>query len=48
MKKSYESASYEITKFKIEFVLTVSSDRENAYVDSDTIWKDWGDEGWDD
>lgn len=41
MRKPYESASYEITKFKIEYVLTLSSDRENAYVGSDTIWGDF-------
>lgn len=41
MKKTYVSATYDITHFKIEYVLTLSSDRENAYVPSDSIWEDF-------
>lgn len=40
MKKPYVSATYEITHYKLEFVLTVSSDRENAYVSSGDLWND--------
>lgn len=48
MKKPYVSATYEVTHYNVEFVLTLSSDRENAYVPSDDIWKDFGDDDWDD
>lgn len=43
MKKPYESASYEVTRYELEIrdILTLSSDRENAYVPSDSIWKDF-------
>lgn len=41
MRKPYESASYEITMYKVESILTLSSDRENAYVPSDSIWEDF-------
>ena len=41
MKKAYISASYEITHFSVQKILTLSSDRENAYVPSDSIWKDF-------
>lgn len=41
MKKPYTSAVYEVTMFRIEAgVMTLSSDRENAYVPSDSIWGD--------
>lgn len=42
MKKFYSPATYDITYFKIECgIVTLSSDRENSYVGSDTIWEDF-------
>lgn len=38
MKKSYVTATYEVTYFEVEAgVMTLSSDRENSYVPSDSI-----------
>lgn len=48
MKKPYSKISYEITLFELDFadVLTMSSDRENAYIDSGELWGgDWKDFG---
>lgn len=42
MKKTYVALTYEITLFQIEAdIVTLSSDRENAYVPSDSIWNDF-------
>lgn len=50
MKKPYAPLAYEVTEFFVNpsGILTLSSDRENAYVPSDSIWKDWGDIDFDD
>lgn len=43
MKKPYVTASYEVTMYELKTkdILTLSSDRENAYVPSDSIWEDF-------
>lgn len=43
MKKPYVVATYEVTRYELEIrdILTLSSDRENAYVPSDSIWNDF-------
>lgn len=42
-KRPYMSATYEVTHYTVQSILTLSSDRENAYVPSEDIWKDFGD-----
>lgn len=42
MKKAYVTATYSVLFFDIKAdIVTLSSDRENAYVPSDSIWKDF-------
>lgn len=42
MKKSYVDLAYEVTQFKVKSnIVTLSTDRENAYVPSDSIWEDF-------
>lgn len=42
MKKLYVTVAYSVTHFNIQTnIVTLSSDRENAYVPSDSIWNDF-------
>ncbi len=43
-KKPYMPVAYEVTHYTVQSILTLSSDRENAYVPSEDIWGDkWND-----
>lgn len=43
MRKPYTPVEYEISlyRYNVGNIITLSSDRENAYVPSDSIWKDF-------